>query len=205
MFAITIVAMGASEISRILIYAPFFCVPLVVLFFTKLRNPLKNYAFIILAGVLVVLSFPTFLAHNNTVDSIAYYSYEFSAYQWLKEQYSNEQEFYYAGGSNPINYYFAPPSAQAVGTGLEFLNEQTIAGLLQEKLDSISTLEKMSQWYDSVYIFEPAKETAQFEHLLSYNPVNSPEWQEFLQQLTQQDRIYDNGYMQFYKVRTAQG
>jgi len=199
LLVITLLASGATEIERVLLYAPFFTVPLLVLFITKLHEPLRKYSFVALAVVLAVLIFPTFLAHNNTVDTTAYYSYEFTAYSWLKQQ--SNGELYYAGGTHPIDYYFEKPEAQNVGTSLEYISEPSVTGLLAERLSCVDTLEKMSHWYDSVYNFESGKETAQFEHLLGfgYNLVNSPEWQEFLQGLNQQDRIYDNGYMQLYK------
>jgi len=196
---IGIIASGMNEGYRVLVYAPFFSAPLVVLFFHKLRAPLRQYAGAALACLLVGLVFPTFLAHNNTVGTTAYYSYEFDGYEWLREQYGNKSDVYLAGGKAPLDYYFEPPIVHYVGASLQFAPEQSIAGMLADKLNSIDTLEKMSRLYDSMYIFEAGEETAQFEHLLDFNPVNSPEWQGFLQRLNQQNRIYDNGYMQFYK------
>jgi hypothetical protein len=203
LLVITLMSSGGQEIERVLYYGAFFTVPLVVLFFYKQRERFRKYSLIALAAALAVLIFPTFLAHNNTVGTTAYYSFESDAYQWVSEQYANKIHFFYGGGAAQDDYYFRQPVAVSVNISLMYVKNQTIEGLLAERLNRINNLEEEGQWFDSVYIFDDGKDPVQFEHLLGFSPTNSPQWQEFLQRLNQHDIMYDNGYIQVYKFEKA--
>jgi hypothetical protein len=203
MLVVTALAAGMEELFRVLIYAPFFTVPVVVIFCYKLHQPSKKHSFIILAALLLVFSFPTFLAHNNTVGTNAYYAYEFSAYRWLKSQYGDEEQFYYAGGWFPlIYYYFDEESSCRIGTGFQWLADQTSTGYLKELQTQITTLRHETTESARVYVYNECRIRMDFGRFLNgENPAIYPDWEEFQAMLYRENLIYSNSHVQFLKVR----
>ncbi|MCL0079873.1 hypothetical protein M1O18_03100 [Dehalococcoidia bacterium] len=201
MFIAVALAAGMTELFRVLIYAPFFTAPILVMFCYKLRQPLKRYSFITLTALLLVFSFPTFLAHNNTVGTTAYYSYEFSGYERLKSWYGDIKGVYIGGGVHPaplLDYYIKRP--YYTGTSFYFLEEHTPSGFLKELHRQLTLAQNRGKQATSLFVVEEGRLRAQFEHFLGIDLVTRPEWDAFKDRLSHEDLIYSSGYIQFYKV-----
>jgi hypothetical protein len=196
---ITIFVAGGDALYRVLMYAPLFCIPIVGLYCSKIHIIVRPYLLGFFAVILLLLVFPTFLAHNNTVSTSAYYSYEFSNYRWLKTQYG-EAYLSFAGGWHPIDYYFESPHGIDFGTTFEFLSSKDVSGLLEERFQRIERLKQASFQSSAIYIFEDSRETFEFQHLLGVSPNSYSKWKEFLLQLQLQDKIYENNYIQVYNI-----
>jgi len=184
---------------RILLYAPFFTVPIVAIFTNKLRQPLKKYSFAALATLLLVFSFPTFLAHNNTVSTTAYYAYETSGYWWLKSQYGDKEEVYLAGGWHLLDYYIEGTQMSRVGLGLQWMVEENAPSYVESIDKQLTLLQDKGNEAARLFIFPESRIVGASKHLWGTDPATLPEWEQLKSRLSKEELIYDNGYMKFYQ------
>ena len=105
-----------------------------------------------------------------------------------------------AGGAAPRGYYIELGRPYRVGTGFQWLEEKTEAGYFEELNNQVTTLREKAGEATSLYILVESRIKRDFKHLLGVDPTTRSEWQEFKDRLSQENLVYNNGYMQFYKI-----
>lgn len=85
-------------------------------------------------------------------------------------------------------------------TSLQFVEGKNEAGYWEE----YNKLVKLSQDKDkdiiSLFVIVESRVAARFKHLLNVDIKTSPEWGKLKSRLAQEDLIYNNGYVEFYKA-----
>jgi hypothetical protein len=207
---------GGFEIQRLFYYAPFFFVPIVLRFIndtpaesasneTALERQhasiyplglhIKKYASNILLILFFILSLPTFFAHNSRISTDAYYSYDYSAGEFL--------ESIYGSGEGLNIYYFGDIFPQIVYSGLRNINLYRLSDWAMEnhtvswqKPNNLITSFENAPG-GSLFVFS-LRGKGYYEHLLAIKP-SDPQWSALELRLQNGSKIYDNRYVNVYK------
>ena len=141
----------------------------------------------------IVLSFPTFLAHNGDVMVETFYSYEMSIGKFFQRSYGSGEElnvynvigteFYYVPKSYGSGYFWAPVS------------EEVYMRFKEEHLDDF-----LKHTDDYIVFIQGKRSEITAETAYGISP-DDPRWQDMAQKLEQgyTRKIYDNGYVQIWK------
>lgn len=186
---------GGGELVRIMVYIPFFTVPIILRFFLSFRSQLKRYAFNLLAVAFLILSFPTFLAYNNEVSTNAHYSYEFSAASFVHSVYgsgANLSVFSVGEGNYPIRRFVLDAYYRHAGSAFTALESEDEAW---QGIDKVVTAYENPR-RQSILIFSERAKTP-YQHIMGIDP-NHPKWEELEHRLQGGSKIYDNGHVQIY-------
>jgi hypothetical protein len=188
----TILSPGGERATQYLQYAAFFTVPALLHFFLK-PGRIRQYGFTLLVILPLVLSFPTFLAHNGDVMVETFYPYEMASGKFLQRSYGNGEglhvqnvigaEFYYVPKSEGGGYFWSP------------ISEEDYMRFKEEYLDDfLKRTGDNTVWLQT----KRDKETGAANYGIS---PDDPRWQDMQQKLEQgyAHKIYDNGYVQIWK------
>jgi|GEM_PF-1235335 len=218
---------GGFEGQRLLLYTPFFLVPIILGFLHNprtsqedsatsvprategtailassprghqglggwSRRPIRRYAFTILPILFFALSFPTFLAHNSRISTDAYYSYEFTASQFIQSS-SGEEPTIFSGlyARPPIRYHNL--NAQYYGES-ELHQRQDESSLWRDMNELVAAFETSSG--TSIFVFSP-RMTILYQHLFGIEPTDR-HWQDLERRLEKGGSIYDDGHTRVY-------
>lgn len=189
----TIASPGGERFTQYLQYAAFFTVPPLLYFFLK-PGRIRRIGLTLLVVATVVLSFPSFLAHNGDVMTETSYSYEMSAGEFLNHTYRDGSSLYVVNTFTAVFYYI--PKATHVGGAFW----APVAGdiFMQSK---------------DVYVDDFLRRPGDFTVFLQHNrpkvsgegsygiSSDDPRWQQMDQKLENgyAQRIYSNGYVQIWK------
>ena len=194
------VSLRRTEAYRILMYPPLVLVPMLLWFFLNSSVRTKNYALSFLLFLLIVTSFPTFLANNNLITTQAWYSHDFAAPQFLSLSYGKGKDLTIFTG-----YDTTPPARYILSEGffirmkpLETLTDQEH---VWQELDNFITRFETSvgQTQQSVLIYSERTKTP-FYHTFSIKP-DANEWVQLEYRLMNFNEIYDNKYEQLYALQ----
>ena len=195
---------GGQQFSRFFLYAPFFSVPL-LLIFLKQSVTWGRTAIIVLSALLLVLSLPTFLSSVNTVTTDAIYPYECSTGEFIESHSQGDDE------SNVLLYGFDWASTAWVRYYTPDLQLKHVPEIVYysgnedeawEKIDAILT-SFLEGWtlpgkQKLLVISEKAQITLQ--HLQNI-PPDDTKWEEIWKRLSNHNLIYNNGYIQIYAAK----
>lgn len=186
---------GGERVYYFLHFAPFFTVPILVRSFLNLRGKLKH-AFTLLALCFVVLSFPTFLSHNTKIGTDAYYSYEYSAGEFLGDN-SKGEGLTVLNPVEPMVYYV--PDA----TLLSNLNFRIGMNMEEDEFwhlthDAVQSFARSASQGDSSTVFVTSNRLKVLAELLFRISPTDPRWSYLECGVGQENRIYENGYVQIY-------
>lgn len=203
---------GGTQQSRVLIYAPFFTVPIIVRFLAGFsrRNELlpsagsvqgpansrswfRRHIFTLLPILFFLLSFPTFLVYNSSVSTMAVYRYELAAGEFVKASYGGKPLLFFSDIVTVYTntYYVPDANFNNPPQPWEIADEEELWLKMNRLVDRFENLggnaifvltERFTWPYRSMYIFNPS----------------DPTWIEFVNRLSQNDKIYDNGHTQIY-------
>jgi hypothetical protein len=183
---------GGSEYYRILLYGGFFSLPVFILFLTRLGSRSRRIIMMGLFCAFFLLSFPTFLANNNSVSTSTYYRSELQPMNYLLSNYRESQLPLFDMGAQGQLLFFVPelPSVQPLFPNL---------------ISNVSTL------WTSIFHFVASFQTSPHNSLLvsSYRettniqdvfgvPSNDKNWNLLRQQLSLSSVVYDDGKLQMY-------
>ncbi len=198
----TLVFTRLLEGFRFLYYLPLFTVPIMLGFLDKRRGFIKRYGLAILPVLLLVLSVPSFLVHNDRVGVSAVYPQEIRSSEFLSSTYGNGETLqvvsevfhqrlvllhmpttkYQSFFQDP--YVYAEDPLRRVWENLEMLVSRFEAPVdLQVR--------------NSVFLYSP-RLSETFMFLLRIDPTGTPRWKELQDRLSRQALIYMNGFTTMY-------
>lgn len=196
--AVTALSPGGSEFYRFLLYGAFFTVPILLRFVLDLPSAGRRLALGLTVASFFVLSFPTFLAHNNLVGTSTYYASELEAGTFLTETTAGQNsQFFHLAGESGLLMYSSPDSVlTASGQAPEFKGREEfwrsinrlVAGFRQSS---------PSAGGESVYFYASKRDIALHQNMLGVSP-DDPGWSALAGRLGQSNKIYDDSTVQLY-------
>jgi hypothetical protein len=187
---------GGVEGQRLLMYLPVVLIPIMLRYVFDLRASFKMIAVGILVCLFFVLSLPSFLAHNNTISTDAFYPQEFSAGKYVLRIYGDTDILsLFSGGQDTdkaIRYFVISSTWHGESP---LVGRENVATVWQE-LDKVITEFENSQSARSVYIFSERTKTP-YQHFFGIES-DDPEWVEVEQRLEKNNMVYTNAFVQLY-------
>jgi len=204
-----------EQTGRFFLYAPFFIVPMVLRCLARPAGDagperktrewsgwLRKNSFTLLIILAFFLSLPSFLANATRVLSHPVYPEENAAGEFLRDEYADDQLYLYSTPFTITFYSYYVPEAhfKALWPGPDVTRGkegfwEAMEPLMKDFEDSTAenavfvVSRRLPYSYGPTIIIEP----------------DDPKWIEFLARLEQNDKIYDNGFVQLYKHRTEPG
>jgi len=195
-----VVVWGGYQFQRFLMYAPLFCIPILLLFMSK-SGTLGRIGLALLAILIPVLAVPSFMTSENAVATDAIYAHDLAAGQFLKSHSQNEGEslivYSYEGSSVAFTEYYVPNSGRQQVEETTFY-EETSDELWQSlhELAAGFAAEQPGLPQQRVFVVGE-KSTVEFEHLKGM-PSDDPRWEELKGVLSKTNTICDDGHIQMY-------
>jgi hypothetical protein len=192
---------GFAELLRALTYIPFFTLPLLILFLLRFKPAVTKVILVGLSLLIVLLSFPSFLANNSRINSDATHVIEFSTGEWLHSLYGTGERlsiFATASTYQPVQFYLSDATYFAERQTHEFEDwtEESLWQAMEELQDKF--MQSALSERVTIYIDSP-KEALQ--RSMSFNvPYDHPRWRILSAELSANyDMVYNNGPIQIYK------
>lgn len=203
---------------RLLMYTPLFTVPIIMRFLsgssrqselsqsTRFGKGLSNswgwfrrHVFTLLLILFFILSFPTFLVNHSNVSTTVVHNYELSAGEFVEATYEAKPLHFFSDIITVYtNVYYVPDANFShPWHHWDIADEEELWLDINRLMDrfensggnSIFVLsEKFTQPFRSISVIEPT----------------DPRWREFVNRLSQDDKIYDNGHTQIYTNHPAE-
>jgi hypothetical protein len=189
-------------------YIPFLAVPIIIKFISASRRDniymqltnttlekrnANRFSLVAVPLVLLIMSFPTFLVNHSDIDTISVYEYEQSAGEFVSGYYDEEELLFISDIITVYSFVYYIPDAEMShpAQSWELENEDDLWLSFQKQIDKfesypgtaiLAVTERFSQPYRSIFGLENT----------------SPQWIEFLDELSTSDTIYNNGHIQIY-------
>jgi hypothetical protein len=191
---------GFAELLRALTYIPFFTLPLLILFILRFKPGARKLVLVGLALLIILISFPSFLANNSRINSDATHVIEFSTGEWLHSIYGTGGRlsiFATTSTYQPVQFYL--PDATYTTESWE----QTFATMTEESIwqsmdKLVQDFVSSSQSGNSALFIVSPKEALQKSG--SFNiPYDHPHWAAISREISERyDIIYNNGPINIY-------
>jgi len=194
----TIASPGGERLTQYIQYAAFFTVPPLVYFLLK-PGKIRQAGLIMLVGVCVLLSFPSFLAHNGDVMTETSYPYEISSMEFLSRSYGDGNGLYIANVLEAV-FFYLPKAVQ--GGGYFWAPVSGDVFMQAQELYLADFLKRNGDY--TVYLSDNrGRITGEGDYGIS---LDDPRWQQMDQELDNgyAQRIYDNSYVQIWKPPLSQ-
>lgn len=201
--ATTIYATSSEELARALMYLPVFTIPVLLMFLSR-----RRVASAALIGLILLLSFPTFLAHNSHPSTTALHPQEWSAADFVGSSYREESS---AGGTDLVtymptaNYPLIPPLQKA--EQIKFVDypiPTTPSGLWAAFSGFVAEFRNPHDSPAVLMFFSPRYATS-FQSILGIDPTTDERWDELRRSINQESQVYDNGLVQVYQAEQSNG
>jgi len=192
----TLLDIGANRsIQQFLLFSTFFTPPILISFLSddqaKYLNRIGKRVFIFPLILIVVLSFPTFLAHNPSVNTQIFYEREHSTLTFIQANcYDGVNLFSDADTGLLIKYYLPEVNYNVLPYAPDYVK------------DEVEFLNKLPQYMkafedsgtDSLFVYSPR--ITHRSYIMFGMPEDHPIWREVLQILEyKNDKIYNNGFI----------
>lgn len=189
-----LISPGGVEGQRMLMYAPLFLLPLLIWYFSKLKERVRNYAFILIPLIFFALSFPTFLAHNNRINTDAYYPYDYASGEFMESRFGSGKglNIFSLGDTTLPIIYAGVRDSNYYGTWEIIKNETD----MWQQIDSLTTNWGNTQGQHNMFILSQ-RGMGCFE--LWGVKLADPRWSQLEQSLLNDNRIYDSSYVRIYE------
>jgi len=184
-----IVAERGTQYYRFLMYGMFFTIPLIFRFAWQLSRGSKSLSLILLGGFWI-LSFPTFLAHNDRIIVDAWNSQEFAAAEFLHASHSGAKLHIFSIGSTVVPFQFYMPDVYHTE---EFWPRDTQDAWRQLGA-TVRNFEKALD--DAIFPFTQRPKGIYFRDFMM-NP-NDGRWAALEMRLDMTNRIYDSRWVDLY-------
>ena len=202
---------GGTQWQRVLEYAPFFTVPIIVMFIVGFSNekaihskvfnkcllkPLnwcERHAMAIISIVFLILSFPTFLVNNASISTMNVYKYELSAGEFVEANY-DEKSLFFASDIITVftNEYYVPDADLRNPPEPYFMSSE------EEVWLAINELFSEFEGHSGPAVFVLTERFDQpYRSIISIEP-SDPARIEFLSRISSKDMIYNNGHTLIY-------
>lgn len=189
----TIVSPGGERFTQYLQYGAFFTVPPLLYFFQK-SGRIRQVGLALLVSLSVMLSFPSFLAHNGDVMNETSYSYEVSIGEFLRRTYATGDGLYIVNVMG-IEYYYLP---KATPVGGSFWAAVSGDIFMISKESYVDDFLRRPGDYTVFLQHDRPRVAAEMNYGISRNDLR---WQQMKQKLENgyAQLIYDNGHVQIWK------
>ncbi len=195
---ITLLSAGGAQSYRFLLYGAFFTVPIILRFLVGLPRNRRRLAVRLAISLFFVLSFPTFLAHNNLVGVSTYYPSELQASSFLAQNYGNNGRDLTVYGFNLASMLDGIPDAnfRLLPEAIQLKSQEAFWTSAD---DFITAYESQGHRPGESVLFGFSKRAkALNEHLLGIRPED-PRWNQIADRLSYaSDAIFDSGTVQLY-------
>lgn len=184
---------GIESLERYVFYSPLFTMPFVSTFFFKGRKRK-----LLLLSFFIIISFPTFIAHNNTVGLDAVQAEEIQAVKWLQRLDTSTSLIIVDPWSFYIHDYYLDISHSFLGGSAALSKEQ-----LTDEINNFKTLlrnEGQAADYISVTKVMQLRQQRHF----GITPEDDI-WKPLEQEFDALNLVYMNGFVKIYKHRRALG
>jgi len=196
--AITIYATSSEELARALMYLPLFTIPVLLMFLS--RTKVTSVALI---GLVFLLSFPTFLAHNSHPSTTTLHPQEWSATDFVSSSY---QEEFSPGSADLVtympsgNYPLIPPLNKAEQViFVDYPIPTTPGGFWAAFGDFVAEFRNPRNSPAVLMFFSPRYATS-FQSIVGIDPTTDERWHELRESINQEGQVYDNGLVQVYRA-----
>ena len=188
---------GGTEAQRILMYAPFFLLPIIFCYFLKLKERIRNYALILMFIIFFTLSFPTFLANNSRIVTDAYYPYDYASGEFMESKFGTGQGLAIFG--------VADTELPLVYAGVRDATYYATWATIKNKIDMWQQIGNlMISWgystgQNNMFILSQ-RGMGVFQRSFGVS-VNDPGWSQLEQQLSGSNLIYNSTYVIIYQKK----
>ena len=198
---VTLLSLGGSEFYRFLLYGGFFIVPIILLFLLSLPRNRRRLAVGLAVSLFFVLSFPTFLAHNNLVGISGYYRAELQAGNFLNQT-SGGQGDGLVISHDPTEsgvLSFSVPDARFVTTpqATELEGEKDFWQAVDREAQGFRDLATKAG--QSEAFFYLSQRRVAINELFFGVKAYDPKWKELQDTLAETNKVYDNDMVQLYE------
>jgi hypothetical protein len=185
---------GGYQFFRFLQFGGFFVVPLVL----GLLWAWRKYRKAILASLVVVLlllSFPTFLAHNSTIEADTVYPQELSAGEFLEAEYGTGEGLCVSTDrtTRSVLLYHLPDALFLTDPEWVYVPD---GGDWRQSIDKFEK-DFESVTMEKVFVFS-ARMPWLLHHVFGVSPTDY-EWSRLREKLSKYEKVYDNGFIEIYK------
>lgn len=189
----TLASQGGARFDTYILYGAFAAVPILLWFFLSLRNHIKKYALGCLVALFFVLSFPTFLSHNNMIEFDAWYPDEHASARFLEPM--SPVSLYSGEWLLLLTPYYVPEAERVTMPSVLHMRDE--AGLWTE-MDKLTTGFEDQRGRQGNFVFVWSKRVMlPLQHFFGITSQH-PRWRDFQDRLSYQHRIYDNGNVQMF-------
>jgi hypothetical protein len=206
LLALILLFLGGLQESygRTLIYIALFTIP-IILWRVYYLTTTRKYVIMLLVTVLFLLSLPAFLLNSKAIASSTYYPCEIASGEFLKSSYGNGSGLHVygmEGSAYYLTYYL--PNAYLDYAYPPQLRSRDIAYIWNVVNKYVTSIEEGNReepaWAtgDSIIMFSP-KWDAPFRDYIGIDIKNSPEWHQLESRLSDNNLIYDNGFVRIYQ------
>lgn len=194
-------SVGGGRFDTYLLYGAFALVPIILLFILSRNITIQRYFFATLIPVLLIMSFPSFLAHNNMIEYDTYYPDESASGNFLEAHYSSSYNLnLYGVAWLPLSTnYYVPKSTYTLARGVTDVNDENSLWIEFDTIIKKFESSNKNTSIISVFIWSNRVELP-YEHFLGITPDN-PKWQSFKNQLLNHNYVYDNRNTQMFLLR----
>jgi hypothetical protein len=179
-------------IARYLWVAPFFLVPTLIMFFSRIK--VKKYAFTFIFASLLIFSLPTFLTNMDTFCAVHIYSRELQTGMFINSIYER---------GNGVNLYSYSPVLQFAtfyAPESHIITGPEAYGLEEEEMWSAfyGIMDRFHNPFRSPNLFvNSIKAKLQYWEYQKVSP-DDPKWAKLDESLLQNNKVYENGLIQLY-------
>lgn len=187
-------SLGGYEFFRFLQFGSFFAIPLVLGFIWSLSRFRKQIAVALVIVPLFLLSLPTFLVHNNTIEADAVYPQEVAAFEFLAEKYGDGDGIgvFTSETDKTLSMFHLPKADYFINTCLVYTPKNVFYTGIEPMLVHFEHYQK-----ERVFVYSE-KFYWHYYHIYGIMP-DDPKWAEFRANFVGLEKIYDNGFIQIYR------
>ncbi len=195
---VQLLAPGGSQYHRLLMYAHIFTVPIALGFLSKWFQPsrLRHLGLALGLVLLLVLAFPTFLAHHDQVSTYKVYRYEYADGEFLSSIYGKgEGLLVYTADITVCALRHSMPEARYAG--------RSPYEVLADEDDFWRAMNKVVTGFENykgtkVFVYSE-KFTFAGQRVFAIEPTD-PKWAEMEHRLEENfNKIYDNGHSKIFR------
>lgn len=195
--ALTIVATIASEqgsqFHRILMYGPFFTIPIILRPLLRMLKPEKFL--IILISLFLILSLPSFFAHNDRISIDAWYPQDFTPAQFLESSYGKGESLHvFSFGNTIVPFQYEMLYIKHKEEGWVLGEEEA-----WRRMGEVITAFENFKAEGALFAFS-RRPMGFYERDFGMSSVD-PRWEAFELSLQSKNKIYDNSWVQLYKQK----
>jgi len=190
-----------EALNRGLFYIPIFTDGILLLFLFNLKKKIQNIVLVVLVSLICILSLPTFLTQNDSVATSTLHSQEIASAEYLDSYYSKVQRLtVFTSEVYPAFFnYFSPEITKYV-----WFPGVIVPGSKDEVWTDFNNFETQFEfpkdYSTNILIYSPRIKDSLYSMLGEVSNI-TPKWVEFTDKLSQENMVYNNGFILYYHAR----